>query len=66
MGQLVHPRFIEVRCHDGIGTVQYDFKTVCADPELQARIVDKVAFQRLIEQMARAGLDRERVVPRAV
>ena len=44
---------------DGAVAVEDD-----AAPELQARVVDKPTFQRVLKQLAKAGLLRERVVPR--
>ncbi len=62
--RVTYPPFIWLYRLDGAVAVEYDFEKVCADPELQARLIDKPAFQRAFRRLAKTGLLRERVVPR--
>ncbi len=48
---MTYPPFIWLYRLDGAVAVEYD-----AAPELQARVIDKLAFQRALKRLAKAGL----------
>ena len=50
MGAAMHPPFIWLYRLDG-GAVEYDFEKVCADPELQTRVIDRLP-QRMVRRFA--------------